>query len=405
MKYFLLLTLLSLPAMAQRLIKPHLDLEMTTEEYQQLLKQHEKILEESDPEVEAAIAMGERLSKWINKVNEGRSPEQAIRLSSAATQAGVPIETPNVYNPKIIGEKTAKIMSELPGSMKAVVTTTTELPGTIDLDDETFIKHARLLNLNYQKAVRYKVLWQYRYEYQAGAAEDVRGYYYLTKNNFNETTLRDVNLIPEAQRPLVKAALTQMCSMSAFFSCVGKVEKAFANNDLVSIYNSYYSKAQKIWNTFFIIPPKSSRKDVVWTATTLTVPFNTPAVAKFKPYLQDNIEDEFKWQGWNLRLNFGTFANGPVLIFKAGAVPHVNGLGGNEITMDANEPIEEYSSQWTIRHEFGHVLGLPDCYHEFYDKNLKAFVNYQLDITDLMCSRTGKMKERIFKELEKAYKK
>ena len=82
---------------------------------------------------------------------------------------------------------------------------------------------------------------------------------------------------------------------------------------------------------------------------------------------------------------------------------NVNGLGGNQIVMDSNQPIEEYESQWTIRHEFGHVLGLPDCYHEFYDTNLEAYVNYQLDVTDLMCSRAGNMKERIYTELKKAY--
>ncbi len=104
-------------------------------------------------------------------------------------------------------------------------------------------------------------------------------------------------------------------------------------------------------------------------------------------------------------MNFGNYSSGPRLVFEAGVVPHVNGLGGDTITMDSNQPIEEYESQWTIRHEFGHVLGLPDCYHEFYDVDLKAYVNYQLDITDLMCSRAGNMKERIYLELKKAYTK
>jgi len=91
-------------------------------------------------------------------------------------------------------------------------------------------------------------------------------------------------------------------------------------------------------------------------------------------------------------------------VFQPGVVPHVNGLGGNEIVMDSNQPIEEYESQWTIRHEFGHVIGLPDCYHEFYDVSQQAFVNYQLDITDLMCSRAGNMNERIYNELKRVYK-
>jgi hypothetical protein len=103
-------------------------------------------------------------------------------------------------------------------------------------------------------------------------------------------------------------------------------------------------------------------------------------------------------------MTFGNYPNGALLKFEAGVVPHVNGLGGNEIVMDSTQPIEEYESQWTIRHEYGHVIGLPDCYHEFYDSELGAFVNYQLDVTDLMCSRAGNMKERIYKELVRVYR-
>ena len=47
--------------------------------------------------------------------------------------------------------------------------------------------------------------------------------------------------------------------------------------------------------------------------------------------------------------------------------PHVNRLGGNVIVMDAAASIEVYAIRWAIRHEYGHVLGLPDCYFEFYD--------------------------------------
>jgi hypothetical protein len=70
-------------------------------------------------------------------------------------------------------------------------------------------------------------------------------------------------------------------------------------------------------------------------------------------------------------MNFGLFPNGPLLVFETAVVPH--------------------------------VIGLPDCYHEFYDTNLEAYVNYQLDISDLMCSRAGNIKERIYTELKKVY--
>jgi hypothetical protein len=91
------------------------------------------------------------------------------------------------------------------------------------------------------------------------------------------------------------------------------------------------------------------------------------------------------------------------IVFKEGATPHVNELAGSEITMDGNRNIDEYSSRWTIRHEYGHVLGLPDCYIEFYDESEGVMISYQLDITNLMCSRRGRLQEKHFDELKRVY--
>jgi hypothetical protein len=71
--------------------------------------------------------------------------------------------------------------------------------------------------------------------------------------------------------------------------------------------------------------------------------------------------------------------------------------------MDGNRNIDEYSARWTIRHEYGHVLGFPDCYLEFYDVETETMINYQLDITDLMCSRRGAFKVNHFDQLKAAY--
>lgn len=389
--------------------RPHLDLEMTSQEYRSLLKrlpQNKLRSTNDDPAITYSIELGTRLSQWISAVNAARTPERAIRLTSPQTRRGIPIESPNIYSPSIIQKDLQKLLKDMPSEMKNVILAESELPATLHVDDQTFIKHARLLDKNYQQAARYKSIDQWRNEYIAAAAYDVRGYYYLNKNKISKEELKDITLISTEKLEEIKDALLKLCLNTGFESrtdCQRNLDRSLAQNSLDDFYGSYYPYGEMNWNSFFEIPSFAIREDVAWTASTMTVPFNTPSITKFIPYLQENVEDEFQFGDWKLLLNFGTFTNGPLLVFKPGVVPHVNALGGNQIVMDSNQPIEEYESQWTIRHEFGHVIGLPDCYHEFYDTNLNAYVNYQLDVSDLMCSRAGDMKERIYLELQKAY--
>jgi hypothetical protein len=395
---------LSLLFVGSALAAPHLDLELSSGEYRKLLaKQRQSFMD--DPAIVKAIFLGDRLSKWINAVNATRTPTTAIRLTSAATRRGVPIDRPNIYSPTTINKENMDIQKELPMALKEVLLTSAEISSTIPVSDEIFILHARRIDRNYQQAARYKSIDKYRTEYIKAARNDVRGYYYLVSKKIGEHELRDVALIPPAKVAPIKEALTLLCvnGNKATAKCQQEMAQAFTTNAVAAYYKKYLSVAKENWDQFFYIPMSAKRSDIDWSGSTTTVPFNTPALAKFIPYLKTNIEDEFRWLGWSLKLNFGKYTDGPYLTFEAGALPHVNALGGNEIVMDSNQPIEEYESQWTIRHEFGHILGLPDCYHEFYDVDARAYVNYQLDTKDLMCSRAGNMNARIFTELKMVY--
>jgi hypothetical protein len=383
----------------------HLDLEMTSEEYRSLLLALPRKTGLQEASITEALKLGDRLSKWITKINERRSPGTAIRLTSSQTRRGIPIDKPNIYSPLTIKKETESILKEIPSEMKTVLTSNMQLPDSPQVSDETFILHARRVDRNYQSAARYKSVDQYRSDYISAANDDVRGYYYLIKNEITEAELRDVGTLSTSQLTEIKEALAMICMNGTrnLKKCKTLVEAAVKKNSLADFYLKYISSSQKVWKKFFNIPAWARRTDIVWSGLSMSAPFNTPKIPKFGPYLKDNVEDEFRWGAWELKIAMGNYPQGPYLKFEPGVVPHVNGLGGNEIVMDSNQPIEEYESQWTIRHEFGHVLGLPDCYHEFYDVSARAYVNYQLDITDLMCSRAGNMKERIFLELKKAY--
>ncbi|MBC7715282.1 MAG: hypothetical protein H7177_18190 [Rhizobacter sp.] len=50
--------------------------------------------------------------------------------------------------------------------------------------------------------------------------------------------------------------------------------------------------------------------------------------------------------------------------------------------------LDNFTMKSVLAHEFGHVLGFPDCYTEFYDSEKKSLIYYEIsrENTNLMCS-------------------
>jgi hypothetical protein len=239
------------------------------------------------------------------------------------------------------------------------------------------------------------------------SVKDIRGYFFLSKVENVEDKLSNWNSINDQEKKDFNDWLISICHNNWIdkSSCQSELENELVENSALKFYKQYLKGSQERYNEFYKI--RGPRTDLKWSATnplTLFAPFVTPETKTIQTWLSDNIEDEWKWKDWKLKLdftdnNFGTTH----VVFTPGATPHVNGLGGNEITMDASRPLEDYSARWTIRHEYGHTLGFPDCYVEFYDTDREIIINYQLDLNDLMCSRRGHLQENHFNELKENY--
>jgi hypothetical protein len=89
--------------------------------------------------------------------------------------------------------------------------------------------------------------------------------------------------------------------------------------------------------------------------------------------------------------------------WEKGALPNVNGIAGDVITMDSNTPRWLELTQTVMRQEMGHVLGFPDCYTEFWDTELEAFTYYTLDPEDAMCALSGQYLDRHKEALVRGY--
>lgn len=386
----------------------HLDLDMTSSEYASYLKaqtKHRKsMVKEDDPAIAEALLVGKRLSDWLATENARRGAGTQLRLTSPLTRPSNSIEKPKSYNAATVAASLEQHRQELPADMWAVLEGA-PFPDTLPLPDADFILLARKVDKTYQTAARFKSLIPYIDSYRAQKAWDVRSFYFFKSNAWTEERIGGFSGLPLDEQTAVLTNLVGMClnTRAPLTECQQLVAQAVTNEDLPNLFGQLYAYSSEVWDSFFNIPDEVARTDIQYTdSTSMIVPFRTPELPRFMPYLQDNIQAEWKWGDWQLHLEFNETALAH-LVFKTGEVPHVDSLGGNTITMDDVQPIEEYESQWTIRHEFGHVLGFPDCYHEFYDDDLQAFVSYQLDVTDLMCSRAGDMKERLYTELTRVY--
>lgn len=384
----------------------HLPLQMTFEESQAFYRSLDKttIKKAKEPFITEAIDGGEKMSRWLALINDNRQDGAKLRLTSKATQRGIPIDRPSIYGPHIIKERLENLKDEMPQELKAVIYGVETITTSTIIGDEDYVKWCRKVSKLYQTAVRWTGSLPHLSYYSALKAKDVRGFYYLKNLKNLDLVLQNIAQQSPEEIELIKKSLHTICvnDGNSERSCKRRLAR---ESDLLAFKNKYWKSAQRNWDSFFKIT--NPRTDVIWKKDAphiMSVVFKDPKNEKVATWLKENIEDEFRFapENWALEMNFTNSGWDTAYIqFRKNVTPHV--AGGNRIVMDANTDLDEYNVRWTIRHEYGHILRIPDCYHEFYDKDNNVMINYQLDTSDLMCSRVGEMNKRIYEELKRVY--
>jgi len=384
----------------------HLDLGMTGREYQSLLMTRDDI--EGNHELDPILKMGNRLYRWLDLINKNRPQEERLSLSSAENQPAYPIDFPKVSSPKIILKNFRKLSEDLPALMAKEVLGTGELSVSPPVSDQDFVYWGRKIDDLYGGASRWILQEPMLWGYAARRKTDIRGFYYLSHLPDIENHLSEWSKVSPDLKSKITNGLMGLClnSGEGESQCSAQFDSTLKSEGSPrSFYQTYLASGETRWNELFLITNK--RTDINWQASSqdlLTTPFQNPESESVLKFLKDNIEDEWRWIDWKLQLNFISGGWDTTHIqFVPGATPHVNGLAGSTITMDANQPLSEYHVRWTIRHEFGHTLGFPDCYVEFYDTKNQEMISYQVDTSNLMCSRRGKLQEKHFEELKRVY--
>lgn len=358
--------------------------------------------------LEMLLAVGKKASKWVAVVNTTRSPDAQLDLSTGSVASGgSPITKPMKTSTDILMKRYQDFLQNSSTLITDIITSSQELPINPGVSDEEFIKSLKVLDNIYQATIRWSGAQQWISWYANRSIYDVRGYMFLKELPDREVILNSFPNLSIDEKEKLGGWLLNLCKNGDFelSDCVAELNSAIMKNRVLSYYTRFNKYGKSMYDLFFTV--KKTRPEIKWNTgkTILNSPFQKPQRVDVHSWLKANVQDEWKGLNFNLNIDYQVSnADIPRIQFKEGVTANVNGIAGNLITMESSYPIENISQKWTIRHEFGHVLGFEDCYLEFYDAREKAMIYYEIEVDNLMCSRSGRLKPIHIQQLQSAYK-
>ena len=356
--------------------------------------------------IELLLAVGKRASKWIEVVNQSRPEGPKLDLSGIPSTGGIPIATPIKTNTDILMKRYQNFLSNTTPLITNVVMTSGDMPTNPPVSDKEFVASLKTLDVIYQSTIRWSGAQRWISWYINRSIYDVRGYVFLEKTTELKAVLENYSSMSAEEKSQYEGWLLGLCKNGDFDpkDCSDELKKAISKNRLFGFYERFVKYGKSMFDLFFTV--KKTRPEVFWDTAgkILYSPFQTPERTDVLNWLKENVEDEWRSTDFNLIIDYKIDSAIPRIQFKEGVTANVNGIAGDLITMSAEYPIDSLAQKWTIRHEYGHVLGLEDCYLEFYDPREKAMIYYEIDVDNLMCSRNGHIKPTHIEQLKKAYK-
>ena len=222
---------------------------------------------------------------------------------------------------------------------------------------------------------------------------DLRPYYtlrdYCSKENADGTCAES----EYANNDEVKKNILQICeSFNSKFHCLLEFSMNQRASTLAAFANRYQQKfvREKIDTLFQLRPSHSifscqkNQDQIVMNVEVFAPGFNQQLLQN----LLAVVEQTWTSQAIKVQIKIlqAPTANSVQIISIANGISHVP--NDNNHIVYLNTTLPTYTMSLVLSHEFGHVLGFPDCYIEFFDIAKKELVYYELDANnmDIMCS-------------------
>lgn len=217
-----------------------------------------------------------------------------------------------------------------------------------------------------------------------------------------------INMDPEKEAWTKSNALDLCLSFSKTISCNQEYRRNKINNTLGSMIRKYQALFEKErYEALFQLRSTHNRYHCSRSNEKLvmTLRIFAPGIDRF--YLQELLDAvETTWTNDKFSLKT-VLISAPekeaITIFPTTrAVSYVPDDDNRQVYLSQSQDM--LTSMRILAHEFGHVLGFPDCYIEFFDDKKKELVYYEIskNYTNIMCSlKNGvRVPEDYFTQLE-----
>jgi hypothetical protein len=193
----------------------------------------------------------------------------------------------------------------------------------------------------------------------------------------------------------ITKSLLEICeAFNSKTHCLAEYKLTKAKNNVTDMAQKYKSRfaSEKLDSLFKLRPEHLKfycKNDIHSSQKTLNIPIFAAGIDAYKlQYLLDIAE--LKWNSSRLKVKFTLLEKKTdeaiQIISIADGISHVPDDDTHLIYLNSSLPADQAAS--VFAHEFGHVLGFPDCYIEFFDRSKKELVYYEIaeKNMNIMCS-------------------